>query len=424
MTAQPAPPSAGTRLREWVLRDTTGGLLLIVAAVLGLAWANSPWREVHQGLSSTVVGPAALHLDLSLAKWAVDGLLAIFFFTVGLELKHEFVAGSLRSLRLAAVPMIAAVGGMVVPAVVFVSIVLAMGDRGAVGGWAIPTATDIAFAVAVLAIFGRGLPKALRLFLLTLAVVDDLLAITVIAVFYTESIDMLWLAVSLAAVAAFGVVVRTKPAPWWALIPIALVAWTAMHASGVHATVAGVLMGFTVPALAVFGERHPRTEHYVEKVAPWSNGIALPIFAFFSAGVTVVGADAGAILGQPVVVAIVCALVLGKLIGVMGMTALVTKLTPLRLPDAIGVRDLLPVGLLTGIGFTVSLLIADLSFATGSAESAGARLAVLIGTAIAATLAAVALRLSARRQRTTDENEDGIPDVNTAPITGYEQATD
>lgn len=214
MTAQPAPPSAGTRLREWVLRDTTGGLLLIVAAVLGLAWANSPWREVYQGLSSTVVGPAALHLDLSLAKWAADGLLAIFFFTVGLELKDEFVAGSLRSLRLAAVPMIAAVGGMVVPAVVFVSIVLAMGDRGAVGGWAIPTATDIAFAVAVLAIFGRGLPKALRLFLLTLAVVDDLLAITVIAVFYTESIDMLWLAVSLAAVAAFGVVVRTKPAPW------------------------------------------------------------------------------------------------------------------------------------------------------------------------------------------------------------------
>ena len=424
MTAPITTPSRGARLRNWVVRDTTGGLLLIVAAVTGLAWANSPWREAYSTLSSTVVGPAALHLDLSLAQWAADGLLAIFFFTVGLELKHEFIAGSLRSFRQAAVPMVAAVGGMAVPALTFVVIVLALGDPAAVKGWAIPTATDIAFAVAVLAIFGRGLPKALRLFLLTLAVVDDLLAITVIAVFYTDAIDGLWLGVSLVVVGAFALVVRTKRPAWWALIPLALIAWAAMHASGVHATVAGVLMGFTVPAVAVYREHHTRTHHYVERVAPWSNGLALPIFAFFSAGVTVVGGGAGAILGQSVVVAIVCALVLGKVVGVMGTTALITRVTPLRLPDAIGVRDLLPVGLLTGIGFTVSLLIADLSFTAGSEASAGARLAVLIGTAISATLAAVTLRQAARRGRSADENQDGMPDVETATITGEESAVD
>lgn len=425
MTPPSTAPTGFAKLRAWVLKDTSAGLLLITAALLALIWANSPWRDAYHGLSSTVVGPHALHLDLSLAKWAADGLLAIFFFTVGLELKHEFVAGSLRSFRQAAVPMVAAVGGMVMPALVFVAIVLGMGDSAALKGWAIPTATDIAFAVAVLAIFGRGLPKALRLFLLTLAVVDDLLAIIVIALFYTESIDGVWLGVSLAAVGLFALVVRTKRSPWWALVPLALVAWAAMHASGVHATVAGVLLGFVVPAVAIYGEGHARTHHYVEKVTPLSNGFALPVFAFFAAGVTIVGGEGpGAILGQPVVLAVATALVLGKLVGVLGTTALVTKLTPLRLPDAIGLRDLIPVGLLTGIGFTVSLLIAELSFDGGTAMSEGARLAVLIGTAISAVLAAVALSISARRARSADMNEDGIPDVDTAPITGEESAVD
>lgn len=418
-------PGPGSRLREWVLRDTTAGILLMIAAAIGLIWANTPWREAYTALSQTVLGPAALHLDLSLAKWAADGLLAIFFFTVGLELKEEFVSGSLRSPRLAAVPIVAAVGGMAVPAIIFVSVILATGQTAALGGWAIPTATDIAFAVAVLAIFGKGLPKALRLFLLTLAVVDDLLAIIIIAVFYTESIAGLWLGVALLAVGAFALVVRTRRAPWFVLIPLALVAWAAMHASGVHATIAGVLLGFVVPAVAVHGEHHAPTHHYVEKVTPFSNGIALPVFAFFSAGVTLVGGDGpAAVLGQPVVLAIALALVLGKLIGVMGTTALVTKLTPLRLPDAIGVRDLLPIGFLAGIGFTVSLLIAELSYPAGSALSDGSRIAVLIATLIAATLAAIALRWSAKQPRSVDMNEDGMPDVRTAPITGDENPVD
>ena len=400
-----------------MLRDTSAGLLLMAAAAIGLIWANTPWREVYSTLSNTVVGPSVLHLDLPLAKWAADGLLAIFFFTVGLELKHEFVAGSLRSPRQAAVPMIAAVGGMAVPALVFVGIVIASGTPEALRGWAIPTATDIAFAVAVLAIFGRGLPKALRMFLLTLAVVDDLLAIIIIALFYTESIAALWLAVAFAAVVVFALVVRSRKPVWWLIVPIAFVAWAAMHASGVHATIAGVLLGFMVPAVAVHGERHSRTHHYVDRVAPFSNGIALPVFAFFSAGVTLVGGDGpGAVLGQPLVLGIATALVLGKLVGVMGTTALVTAVTPLRLPDAIGLRDLAPIGFLTGIGFTVSLLIAELSYPMGSPESDGARIAVLIGTFISAVLAAIALRISAKKARSSDMNRDGVTDENVAPI--------
>lgn len=404
------------RARRWLTDETTGGALLLVAAVIALVWANSPWRETYTALSGWVVGPEALHLDLSLSKWAADGLLAVFFFVVGVELKHEIVAGSLRNAREAAVPVLAAVGGMVVPAVVFVAVVLGLGDASALHGWAIPTATDIAFALAVLAIFGRGLPRALRTFLLTLAVVDDLLAIIVIAVFYTASIDLLTLGLAVAAVALFAVLARSCRAPWWLLLPVALTAWGFMHASGVHATIAGVLLGFCIPARPVHGEPGARTERFEEAVRPVSAGVALPVFAFFAAGVTLIdGEGPAAVVGQPVVAAIVAGLVLGKLVGVLGTTALITRLTPLRLPDAIGVRDLLPIGFLTGIGFTVSLLIAELSFPNGE-HTSGAKIAILIGTALAAVLAAATLRWDAHKARRADMNDDGIPDTDTAPI--------
>lgn len=396
--------------------ETSGGFLLLTAAALALVWANSPWRDAYAALSETRIGPESLHLDLSLATWAADGLLAVFFFVVGVELKHELVAGSLRRPREAAVPVLAAIGGMVLPAVLFVTVVVAAGDREALRGWAIPTATDIAFALAVLAIFGRGLPRALRTFLLTLAVVDDLLAIVVIAVFYTNGIDVVALAVALILVVLFGVVARSRRPFWWLLLPLALAAWVFMHESGVHATIAGVLLGFAIPARPMHGEIEPRTHKFDDAIRPLSSGVALPVFAFFSAGVTLVGGDGpAAVLGQPVVLAIVVGLVLGKLVGVLGVTALVTRLTPLRLPDAIGLRDLLPVGLLTGIGFTVSLLIAELSF-PDTAHTAGAKVAVLLGTAIAAVAAAILLRWDARKARAVDMNEDGRPDRDIAPI--------
>lgn len=398
------------RTRAWLARETSGGLLLLLAAGAALVWANSPWQESYAALSQFTIGPAALHLDLSLATWAADGLLAIFFFVVGVELKHEFVAGSLRSPREAAVPMLAAVGGMVLPAAIYVGIILASGDSTALRGWAIPTATDIAFALAVLAIFGRGLPLPLRTFLLTLAVVDDLLAIIIIAVFYTSTISILALVAAFAAVAVFAVVVRTRWARWWILLPLALVAWTLMHESGVHATIAGVLLGLSVPARVIHGEHHSRTHRFEQIIRPWSSGLALPIFAFFSAGVTFIGANTAELIVQPVVLAIVAGLVVGKLVGVLATTAIVTRLTPLRLPDNIGLRDLAPIGLLAGIGFTVSLLIAELSF-PDSEHTDGAKLAILAGTLIAAAGAAIMLRWDAKRARKADMNEDGTADT-------------
>jgi NhaA family Na+:H+ antiporter len=410
------PPSRRTRLRTWVTAETTGGFLLLGAAALALVWANSPWREAYASLAAFSFGPEALHLDLTVAHWASDGLLAIFFFVVGVELKHELVAGSLRRPKEAAVPVLAAVGGMMVPAVIYLVVVLGFGDREAVNGWAIPTATDIAFALAVLAIFGRGLPRALRTFLLTLAVVDDLLAIVIIAVFYTSGVDLLMLAASVLAVAVFAVLVRTRRPRWWLLVPIAVIAWGFMHASGVHATIAGVLLGFTVPARLIHGETEPRTHRFDDRVRPFSSGIALPVFAFFSAGVSLVDGDGPlAVIGQPVVLAITLGLVLGKLVGVLGVTALVTRLTPLRLPDSIGLRDLLPVGFLTGIGFTVALLISELSF-PDTEHTDAAKVAILGATLIAAVLAAGTLRWDARRARNRDMNEDGVDDVESGKI--------
>lgn len=403
------------RLRSWASRETTGGALLIGAAFLALLWANSPWRDAYQALSATVVGPAAIgplpvHLDLSLSTWAADGLLAIFFFVVGVELKQEFVAGSLRNPKEAGVPMIAAVGGMALPALIYAAVVLSLGDPGALQGWAIPTATDIAFAVGVLAIFGRGLPTAIRTFLLTLAVVDDLLAIVVIAIFYTSEIHWLSLLGTLVCVALFLWHVRSRKPRWFVLLPLAAVAWALMHASGVHATISGVLLGFAVPALAMHGEATSRTSQYEHRLKPLSSGIALPVFAFFAAGVSLVDGDGpGAVIGQPVVAAIAGGLVLGKLLGVLGTTALITRITPLRLPDGIGVRDLLPVAFLAGIGFTVSLLISELSFGD-SEHTDGAKIAILGASVLAAILGAISLRWDARRARTADMNLDGRPD--------------
>jgi NhaA family Na+:H+ antiporter len=301
--------------------------------------------------------------------------------------------------------VLAAVGGMAVPAILFTVVVLSFGDTEAVRGWAIPTATDIAFALAVLAIFGRGLPPGLRTFLLTLAVVDDLLAIVIIAVFYTATINLIALVVALAGAALFAVVVRQRWARWWVLLPLGLIVWGFLHASGVHATIAGVLLGFAVPARPLRGESVARTDTYDDLVRPFSSGIALPVFAFFAAGVTVVGAgDPLAVVAQPVVLAIVVGLVVGKAAGVLGVTLLVVKTTRLRLPAGVALRDLLPIGLLCGIGFTVSLLITGLSFDDG-VHTDGARLAVLLGTLLSAIGAALLLRRTARRLRDTGAGE-------------------
>jgi NhaA family Na+:H+ antiporter len=404
-----------------VLRtETAGGLLLLLGAAVALLWANSPWGHVYTALKRIAVGPEALHLHLDLATWASDGLLAIFFFVVGVELKREFVAGDLRNPAQAAIPVVAAVGGMAAPALIYVAVTAGAGG-GALRGWAIPTATDIAFALAVLAVIGTHLPSGLRSFLLTLAVVDDLLAIMVIAVFYTGDLQVVPLALALAPIGAFAVCVQRRRTWWWLLIPLAVLAWGLVHASGVHATVAGVLLGFTVPVLRPGAAGSCLAQHLEHRWRPVSAGFAVPVFAFFAAGVSVAGAGGiGEAFSDPVTVGVVAGLVVGKLVGVLGTTWLLARFTRARLDDDLAWSDMLGLSLLAGIGFTVALLIGELAFGEGGAAGGRGdhvRLAELPGSVVSAALAAVVLRLRNRVYRriyeteTRDSDADSIPDV-------------
>lgn len=389
-------------MAEWLRRETVGGFLLIAAATAGLIAANV--TDGYARLRDTVVGPAALHLDLTIGTWAADGLLAIFFFVVGLELKREFVAGDLRDPRRAALPVLAAFGGMVVPAVIYLS----LAPSGAQRGWAIPTATDIAFAVAVLSVLGTHLPPALRTFLLTLAIVDDLLAIVVIAVFYADGVAYGWLASAGVAVTIFGALVQQHVRSPWLLWPIAIIAWAFMHASGIHPTIAGVLLAFTVPVLRPDGAPEPGYAAHLEHLTrPLSSGIAVPLFAFFAAGVAL-GSDLlggiAAAFGDRLTLAIVAGLVLGKTIGVFGATWLLATFTHAELDGGLSWWDVLGLAMLAGIGFTVSLLIGELAF-DGSAASDHAKVGVLAGSVLAALCASVILRARDRVYRRIEARE-------------------
>jgi NhaA family Na+:H+ antiporter len=388
--------SGGERnLLDTLRAETTGGVLLLLGALVAIVWASSPWRESYEAMRQVHVGPASLHLDLSLEHWATDGLLAIFFFVVGLELKREMVAGELRRPATAIVPIVAAVGGMAVPALLYVWVNASMAG-GALEGWAIPTATDIAFAVAVLAVVGRNLPNSLRAFLLTLAVVDDLLGIVVIAVFYSTDIELGWLAACLVTCAVFGVLVRRWPKPWL-LVPLAALAWGFMHASGVHATIAGVILGFTVPALARTEDEASLAEHYEHRWRPVSAGLAVPVFALFAAGVPLDLAGLGDALADPVGRGVALGLVVGKPLGILAATWLAAKATRLRFSPGVTWTDIAGLGMVGGIGFTVSLLIGALAFGEGSVADDHVRTAILLGSLTSAVLGGVVLALRDRR---------------------------
>jgi len=397
-------PGGLRNLADTLRAENAGAILLLLGAVVALLWANSPWSAGYDTLSETVVGPAALHLDLTVAQWATDGLLAIFFFVVGLELKREMVDGQLRRPSTAIVPILAAVGGMAVPALVYTVVNLQAG--GSSDGWAIPVATDIAFAVAVLTVFGKRLPTALRAFLLTLAVVDDLLGIIVIAVFYAVGLQIVWLAVSLATIGVFAVLVRRRTSAW-VLVPLAVMAWAFMHMSGVHATIAGVILGFTVPALARKGETISRAERLEHLWRPVSAGVAVPVFALFAAGVSMSPAALASAVSDPAAQGVALGLVLGKPVGILLATFLLVKLTKATLDPSVRWPDLAAVSVVAGIGFTVSLLIGELSFAADSPHSENVKAAILLGSLTAAALGAALLtwrtRVQARRTATDDE---------------------
>ncbi|WP_327263675.1 Na+/H+ antiporter NhaA [Streptomyces sp. NBC_01232] len=396
--------------------ETVGGVLLLVAAIAALLWANIPAvSDSYADIRSFHIGPASLGLDLSLQHWAADGLLAVFFFVAGIELKRELVAGDLRNARAAALPVIAALCGMAVPAVVYV-IVNTVGD-GSTDGWAVPTATDIAFALAVLAVIGTSLPSALRAFLLTLAVVDDLFAILIIAVFFTSDIDFLALGGAFVGLALFWFLLHRGVHGWYVYVPLALVIWGLMYNSGVHATIAGVAMGLMLRCTRREGEQQSPGEHIEHLVRPLSAGLAVPLFALFSAGVSLSDHAIAQVFTRPETLGVVLGLVIGKTVGIFGGTWLAARFTKAELNEDLAWPDVLAVAALAGIGFTVSLLIGELAFADDPVLTDEVKAAVLIGSLIAAVIACVMLKLRNRRYRALtdaeerDEDHDGIPDI-------------
>ncbi|KOG28286.1 Na+/H+ antiporter NhaA [Streptomyces resistomycificus] len=396
--------------------ETVGGVLLLLAAVAALAWANIPaLHDSYESVSHFHLGPAALGLDLSVAHWAADGLLAIFFFVAGIELKRELVAGDLRDPRAAALPVVAALCGMAVPALVYTLTNVTGG--GSLSGWAVPTATDIAFALAVLAVIGTSLPSALRAFLLTLAVVDDLFAILIIAVFFTADIDFLALGGAVVGLAVFWLLLRKGVRGWYVYVPLALVVWALMYNSGIHATIAGVAMGLMLRCTTHEGEEHSPGERVEHLVRPLSAGLAVPLFALFSAGVSVSGGALGEVFTEPEALGVVLGLVVGKTLGIFGGTWLTARFTRASLSDDLEWADVFAVATLAGIGFTVSLLIGELAFDGDAALTDQVKTAVLTGSVIAALLATVLLKMRNAKYRrlweTEERDEDlsGVPDV-------------
>ena len=437
---EPGPtPQRGSRKRPGVLlgllplpertyvvdalrAETVGGMLLLVAAVCALIWSNTHYGS-YRAASDAHFGPSALGLHLSVAHWAADGLLTVFFFVAGIELKRELVAGELRDPSAAALPVVAALCGMAVPAAVYA--VVSGAGGGSLKGWAVPTATDIAFALAVLAVIGTALPAALRAFLLTLAVVDDLFAIIIIAVFFSSSISPGPLFGAIAGLAVFWALLRAGVHGWYVYVPLALVIWALTYNSGVHATISGVAMGLMLRCTPREGERHTPGEHIEHLVRPLSAGFAVPLFALFAAGVRVSAGALGDVFHRPETLGVVLGLVAGKAFGVFGGTWLAARFTRAQLNSDLAWPDVLAVSALAGIGFTVSLLIAELAFAGDQLLMDEAKAAVLVGTLVSAVLAAVMLKLRNNTYRTLTEDEerdsdgDGIPDVYEEQEPGY-----
>lgn len=414
------------RVQGILRRESVGGVLLLVAAAAAMLCANLA-PDFYFGLRDTHLGGTlfGIDLNLSIGHWAADGLLAVFFFLVGLELKHEFVVGDLRDVRTALVPVVAAVGGVAVPALIYVAFNLA--DPAARQGWAIPAATDIAFALAVLAVIGAHLPAALRTFLLTLAVADDLIAIAIIAFFYSKHLAPPFLVAEIVPVALFGLIAyrlqgflaRHWWAPWLLLAPLAVIAWVLCYASGVHATVAGVLLAFVVPVRPPAGSdaEHGLAGILEHRIRPFSAGVAVPVFAFFSAGVAVGGLHGFATaVTSTIGLGVIVGLVVGKAIGITGSTWLVTRLRHARLDPDLAWIDVFGLGVIGGIGFTVSLLVSELSFGQGTPHDDIGKVAILTASVLAALLASVVLGARNRHYRRVelaeqvDADADGTPD--------------
>ena len=365
-------------IRRIAASDRISGLIMLGFALAGLLLANLPFTaHAFEQLENFHIAIPHTNIDMGLGHWVQDGLLTVFFLTVGLELKQELTTGSLSNPKAAAVPMLCA------------------------DGWAVPTATDIAFSLAVLALFAKALPGSIRAFLMTLATVDDLLAIILIAVFFSSVNAWYWfLGIAVCAVVWYFLV-RMRKVPWLAVAIVGVLAWVMMFEAGVHPTLAGVLVGLLTPAHERFGEKTPRAERYADKLQPFSALLALPIFALFATGVHFESLTL-ALFVSPVVVAVMVALVVGKPLGIMTTAWLSTHVGGLKMAKGLRVRDMFPAACACGIGFTVSFLIASLAYQDAEL-SAEARFGVLVGSMVAAVISGILLS----RQSKRFELEDG-----------------
>ncbi|GAA1457937.1 Na+/H+ antiporter NhaA [Williamsia maris] len=362
-------------------------MVLLAAAAVALLWANSPWSDAYLSLRDAHVGTDVLGLDLTVGHWAQEGLLAVFFFVAGLELKREIVLGELSAFKQAILPVVAAVGGVVIP--ILICLAIGWGTTGIEKAWAIPAATDIAFALGVLALVGSRVPSGARVFLLALAVVDDLIAIAIIAAVFTDSLDLVALAIGAAAMVAYWFCQRRRITSPLVYVPLAVITWVAVYNAGIHATIAGVALGLLTRVRPDPGEECAPGARLEHRLQPISAAICVPLFALFAAGVPLNASIVGDLFGDRIAIGIMVGLIVGKTIGIFGASWVLIRLGLASRPDGFFTRDLLAVAILGGIGFTVSLLIADLALSPAQAELAKA--AVLLSSLVASLLGAAAL---------------------------------
>jgi NhaA family Na+:H+ antiporter len=380
-------------LQEFLTTTGAGATLLLIATLVALAWANSPWQDGYERLWHLSLGSGSLRLDLR--GWVSDALMTLFFLVVGLEIKRELLEGELRDRRAAALPVIAALGGMVVPALLYLALTAA---GGGAHGWAIPMATDIAFALGVLTLAARHAPPGLKPFLLTLAIVDDIGAIVVIALFYSGGLAWWWLAGALATVVAI-VALRRVRAP--GIVPLlGAVLWLCTFESGVHPTIAGVALGLLTPAVpppgAEDGAATPlaRLEHLL---LPWTSFVIVPLFALANAGVVLSAGALREAATSAVTLGVVVGLVVGKMAGITGASALAVRLRVARLPADVRWPHLVGAAAVAGVGFTVSLFVTELAFGEAGL-AAEAKVGILAGSVLAAGIGSLLLRRSRGRE--------------------------
>lgn len=372
-------------IRDFFKLESAGGIILVFAAAIAMTIANSPLNEIYQGaLHSYVFG-------MSVSHWINDGLMAVFFLLIGLEVKRELLEGALKSRETAIFPAIAAVGGMLAPALIYV--LFNSGDAEAIQGWAIPAATDIAFALGIMALLGKRVPVSLKVFLLALAIIDDLGVVVIIALFYTSDLSTIALTVGFIMTAVLFMLNAKHVTKLSAYLIVGLILWVAVLKSGVHATLAGVVIGFAIPLKGNKGEHSP-LKHLEHALHPYVAFGILPLFAFANAGISLEGVSFSS-LASTLPLGVALGLLIGKPLGIFSFSVIAVKAGVAKLPEGINFKHIFAVSVLCGIGFTMSIFISSLAFGSANVDyDTYARLGILMGSTTAAILGYVLLRLS------------------------------